>query len=80
VPHDAGGAAEADDELISVEELALRWRTPASAVADLVASGTIPSLDGGQLARRARLNIPVLRPSWAEATRVDSPAQFAPRS
>lgn len=67
-------AADADaDELISVEELALRWRTPVSAVADLVAGGTIPSLDGGRLASRARLDIPVLRPSWAEATRVDSP-------
>ncbi len=65
--------ADDADELISVEELALRWRTPVSAVADLVADGTIPSLDGGQLVRRGRLNMPVLRPSWAEAARVDSP-------
>ena len=70
-------AADDADELISVEELALRWRTPVSAVADRVADGTIPSLDGGKLARRGWLNIPVLRPSWAEATRVDSPG--APR-
>lgn len=61
------------DQLISVEELALRWRTPVTAVADLVAGGAIPSLDSGELARRGRLNVPVLRQSWAEATRVDSP-------
>lgn len=61
------------DGLISVEELALRWRTPVNAIVPLVVDRTIPSLDGGHLAGRGRLDVPVLRPSWAEATRVDSP-------
>jgi len=66
-------SAEDSETLVSVDELALRWRTPSSAVAQLVADGVIPSLDGGLLARRGRLDVPVLRPSWAERARVDSP-------
>ncbi|MEJ7784843.1 MAG: hypothetical protein WKF96_08570 [Solirubrobacteraceae bacterium] len=61
-----------DDALISVAELALRWRAGVNAVAGYVADGRIPSLDGGELARRGQLDIPVVRPSWGERVRVDS--------
>jgi hypothetical protein len=62
-----------DDALVSVEELALRWKTRTHVVARLVADQVIPSLDGGLLARGGRSDVPVLRPSWGEAMREDSP-------
>ena len=61
------------DALISVDELALRWRTSVAAVVVLVENGTIPSLDGGRLAGAGTTDVPLLRPSWAELVRVDSP-------
>ncbi|MGZ6669986.1 MAG: hypothetical protein ACXVH3_35560 [Solirubrobacteraceae bacterium] len=42
-------------------------------VAPLVAEGTIRSLDGGRVVRAGGFDVPCLRHSWAEETRVDSP-------
>jgi hypothetical protein len=62
-----------DDPLESVIDVARRWQVDRTMVADLVARQAIPSLDGGDIVRRGRLEIPCLRASWAERIRVDSP-------
>ena len=63
------------DPLLSVIEVARQIGHGVEATAELVAQGSIPSVDGGQLAERGRFNIGVVRKSrlleteaaWANA-------------
>jgi hypothetical protein len=63
----------ADDPLLSVAQIARLWGTGLEAVTSLVISGALPSLDRGELIRRGELEIPLIRESWAEFMRIDSP-------
>jgi hypothetical protein len=60
-------------KLVSIQDVALHWRTGVEAVRDLVSSGLIPSLDGGELARAGLTAVPCMREAWAESARVSSP-------
>jgi hypothetical protein len=65
--------AHAEDPLVSIEDIALRWHTGIATVRALVADRSIESLDGGLLAQEGRTDVPVSRLSWAEEVRQDSP-------
>lgn len=60
-----------DDPLLSVAQVARIWGTGLETVIELVNSLTIPSLDRGELIAQGRLDVPLIRRSWAEALRVD---------
>jgi hypothetical protein len=68
VQRDAGA-----DPLLSVIDVARRWQVDQNTVAGLVADQQIDSLDGGEIVRHGRFDVPCLRASWAEQVRVDSP-------
>jgi hypothetical protein len=72
-PHPPPDSSEPADPLVSVEDVARTWQVATATVVALVAEGKIPSLDGGRLVRRGRMDVPCLRRSWAESLRVDSP-------
>lgn len=61
-----------DDPLLSVSQIARLWGTGLDIVIDLVESGTLPSLDRGELICRGRLDVPLIRRSWVESLRSDS--------
>lgn len=60
-----------EDPLLSVAQVARIWGTGLDTVIDLVNSLTIPSLDRGELIAQGRLDVPLIRRSWAEALRID---------
>jgi hypothetical protein len=62
-----------DDPLLSVSQIARIWGTGLEAVISLVDSGALPSLDRGELIRQGQLEVPLIRESWAEFMRMDSP-------
>lgn len=61
-----------DDPLLSVSQIARIWGTGLDTVVDLVNSETLPSLDRGELVRQGRLDVPLIRRSWAEFLRFDT--------
>lgn len=61
-----------DDPLLSVSQIARIWGTGLDVVIDLVNSETLPSLDRGELIHQGRLDVPLIRRSWAEFLRSDS--------
>ncbi len=62
-----------DDELLSINEVARLWGTGLAAVLNSIQTGQLMSLDRGLLAAEARYDVPMIRRSWAEAPRQDSP-------
>lgn len=61
-----------EDPLLSVAQVARLWGTGLDVVVSLVNNETLPSLDRGDLIRRDRLDVPLIRESWAEFMRSDS--------
>lgn len=61
------------DDLLSVNDVARLWGTGLTAVARSVDVGEVLSLDRGLLIAEGRYDVPVIRRSWAEAPRRDSP-------
>lgn len=61
-----------DDPLLSVSQIARLWGTGVDIVIHLVDSGTLPSLDRGALISEGRLDVPLIRRSWAEFLCSDS--------
>lgn len=55
----------ADDPLLSVSQVARMWGTGLEIVVELVESMTLPSLDRGELVSQGRLDVPLIRRSWA---------------
>lgn len=72
-PADSPTSVDADDPLVSIDDLAREWQVTSATVAPLVASGRMRSLDGGRIVREGQLDVPCVRRSWAEALRVNSP-------
>jgi hypothetical protein len=62
-----------DDRLMSVAQVARHYGVGVATIAKLVGSGTICSLDRGRLIGQGQFDVPLIRLSWAEAIRVDSP-------
>lgn len=62
-----------ENELLSVNDIARLWGTGTDVVVQLVSSGELSSLDRGLLVAEGRYDVPVIRRSWAEALRNDSP-------
>lgn len=62
-----------DDPLLSIAQVARLYGTGIGTVVDLVSRGRLCTLDGGRLAQRGRLDVPVVRKSWATAIQHDSP-------
>lgn len=60
-----------DDPLLSVSQIARIWGTGLDIVVDLATSNALPSLDRGELIRQGRLDVPLIRRSWAEFLRID---------
>ena len=61
------------DPLLSVSQIARHWGTGLDVVVALVETDTLPSLDRGELISRGHLDAPLIRESWAEFMRNDSP-------
>jgi hypothetical protein len=61
-----------DDPLLSVSQVARMWGTGLDIVVELVASSTLPSLDRGELIAEGRLDVPLIRRSWAQFLTLDS--------
>jgi hypothetical protein len=64
---------DADDPLLSVVQVARIYGTGIRAVVSLVERRKLPSLDEGRLVARGRLDVPLIRRSWATALQRDSP-------
>jgi hypothetical protein len=62
---------DADDPLLSASQVARFWGTGLQTVVELVESNTLPSLDRGELIRQGRLDVPLVRRSWAQFLRLD---------
>lgn len=60
-----------DDPLLSVSQVARMWGTGLNIVVELVQSKTLPSLDRGELIAQGRLDVPLIRRSWAKFLNLD---------
>lgn len=60
-----------DDPLLSVTQVARMWGTGVNVVVGLVESMTLPSLDRGELITQGRLDVPLIRRSWAKFLNLD---------
>jgi hypothetical protein len=59
------------DPLLSVSQVARLYGTGQETVIDLVKRGVLPSLDGGTLIDKGRIDVPVIRLSWVTALQGD---------
>ena len=59
----------ADNELLSVNDVARVWGTGLSIVVDLIDRGDLPSLDRGLVVAEGKYDVPLIRRSWAAALR-----------
>lgn len=66
--------ATSGDELLSINELARAWGTGLTTIVALIQSGQLPSLDRGLLTAEGAYDVPMIRRSWSERLRRDSPA------
>jgi hypothetical protein len=62
---------ESENPLLSASQVARMWGTGLETVVELVESSTLPSLDRGELIRQGRLDVPLIRRSWAEFLHLD---------
>lgn len=69
----ADGTGESDDRLLSVTQVARYYGVGVATISGLVVDSTVASLDRGRLVAAGRFDIPLIRRSWADAIRVNSP-------
>jgi hypothetical protein len=65
-------ASDEEDPLLSVTQVARLYGTGLRVVVSLVEQGVLPSLDGARLVSVGRLDVPLIRRSWAVALQKDS--------
>jgi hypothetical protein len=68
---------ESEDPLLSISQVARLYGTGLETVIDLVRNRLLPSLDDGRLIEEGRLDVPIIRKSWA--TSLQSPSEGADR-
>jgi hypothetical protein len=66
---DQGTSRRTENPLLSIREVARQLDLGVEAAAEVIARGSIPSIDGGQLAEQGRYDVPVVRRSRLEQLR-----------